>query len=298
MNKLPQGMSQLDYLWTNFGGYKISTGMQTPPDPNSIVTESILTDSIKNVTGGSINKLKLIDLGGDKIELAGLSSDGSLVSMVELDKENHLIKAEIINFTQEEIDNNICSELDIPLLVLTLLNGDKCYTNLDQFKYIGGESSSIKTTVLGKKISAHLKIDNSIDIPTVDVKITDQGLKVDLILKDQTDNQVKLVRTSDGLNTDFKWDDGNNILFQILTYDQYHSLSNVTPGKIYFITDEMCIYLNGVRYGDNLSLVNTDTIEVINNGNSLKLEVKLDPEEFNLLSKSSAGLSAKLFWEE
>ena len=89
-----------------------------------------------------------------------------------------------------------------------------------------------------------------------------------------------------------------DILFQILTYDQYHSLSNVTPGKIYFITDEMCIYLNGVRYGDNLSLVNTDTIEVINNGNSLKLEVKLDPEEFNLLSKSSAGLSAKLFWEE
>ena len=108
MNKLPQGMSQLDYLWTNFGGYKISTGMQTPPDPNSIVTESILTDSIKNVTGGSINKLKLIDLGGDKIELAGLSSDGSLVSMVELDKENHLIKAEIVNSTQEEIDNNIC----------------------------------------------------------------------------------------------------------------------------------------------------------------------------------------------
>ena len=42
----------------------------------------------------------------------------------------------------------------------------------------------------------------------------------------------------------------------------------------------------------------TDTIEVINNGNSLKLEVKIDPEEFNLLSKSSAGLSAKLFWEE
>ena len=110
MNKLPQGMSQLDYLWTNFGGYKISTGMQTPPDPNSIVTESILTDSIKNVTGGSINKLKLIDLGGDKIELAGLSSDGSLVSMVELDKENHLIKAEIVNSTQEEIDNNIKSD--------------------------------------------------------------------------------------------------------------------------------------------------------------------------------------------
>lgn len=297
MTKLPRGMSQLDYLWTNFGNYKVSEGIQSPPDPNSLITEKTLVDAIKSETGSYITNLKLLD-AGDKLKLVGLSDSGEELTFVELDKENYLINAEVIRSTQEEIDNTICNELDIPLLVLTLKNGNKYYVNLDQFNYIGGETNSIKTTVLGKKISAHLKIDNSIETPIVNVKITDNGLKVDLTIKDQSDKQLKLVKTDNGLDTSFTWDDGNNILFKCLTYDEYHSMSRHDLGKIYFITDEMCIYLNEVRYGDNLSLVDTDTIEITNIGNSVRLEVKIDPDEYNLLSKSSAGLAAQIYWEE
>lgn len=297
MTKLPRGMSQLDYLWTNFGNYKVSKGIQSPPDPNSLITEKTLVDAIKSETGSYITNLKLLD-AGDKLKLVGLSDSGEELTFVELDKENYLINAEVIRSTQEEIDNTICNELDIPLLVLSLKNGSKYYVNLDQFNYIGGETNSIKTTVLGKKISAHLKIDNSIETPIVDVKITDSGLKVDLTIKDQSDKQLKLVRTDNGLDTSFTWDDGNNILFKCLTYDEYHSMSRHDLGKIYFITDEMCIYLNEVRYGDNLSLVDTDTIEITNIGNSVRLGVKIDPNEYNLLSKSSAGLTAQIYWEE
>ena len=297
MTKLPRGMSQLDYLWTNFGNYKVSEGIQTPPDSNSLITEKTLVDAIKSETGSYITNLKLLD-AGDKLKLVGLSDSGEELTFVELDKENYLINAEVIRSTQEEIDNTICNELDIPLLVLTLKNGNKYYVNLDQFNYIGGETNSVKTTVLGKKISAHLKIDNSIETPIVDVKITDNGLKVDLTIKDQSDKQLKLVKTDNGLDTSFTWDDGNNILFKCLTYDEYHSMSRHDLGKIYFITDEMCIYLNEVRYGDNLSLVDTDTIEITNIGNSVRLGVKIDPDEYNLLSKSSAGLAAQIYWEE
>ena len=137
-----------------------------------------------------------------------------------------------------------------------------------------------------------------IETPIVDVKITDNGLKVDLTIKDQSDKQLKLVKTDNGLDTSFTWDDGNNILFKCLTYDEYHSMPRHDLGKIYFITDEMCIYLNEVRYGDNLSLVDTDTIEITNIGNSVRLGVKIDPDEYNLLSKSSAGLAAQIYWEE
>ena len=297
MNKLPRGMSQLDYRWTNFGNYKVSKGIQTPPDSNSLITEKTLVDAIKSETGSYITNLKLLD-AGDKLKLVGLSDSGEELTFVELDKENYLINAEVIRSTQEEIDNTICNELDIPLLVLTLKNGNKYYVNLDQFNYIGGETNSIKTTVLGKKISAHLKIDNSIETPIVDVKITDSGLKVDLTIKDQSDKQLKLVRTDNGLDTSFTWDDGNNILFKCLTYNEYHSMSRHDLGKIYFITDEMCIYLNEVRYGDNLSLVDTDTIEITNIGNSVRLGVKINPDKDNLLSKSSAGLVAQIYWEE
>ena len=293
MTRLPRGMSQLDYLWTNFGNYKVSEGIQTPPDPNSLITEKTLVDAIKSETGSYITNLKLLD-SGDTLKLVGLSDSGEELTFVELDKENYLINAEVIRSTQEEIDNTICNELDIPLLVLTLKNGNKYYVNLDQFNYIGGETNSIKTTVLGKKISAHLKIDNSIETPIVDVKITDSGLKDDLTIKDQSDKQLKLVKTDNGLDTSFTWDDGNNILFKCLTYDEYHSMSRHDLGKIYFITDEMCIYLNEVRYGDNLSLVDTDTIEITNIGNSVRLGVKIDPDEYNLLSKSSAGLAATI----
>ena len=297
MTKLPRGMSQLDYLWTNFGNYKVSEGIQSPPDPNSLITEKTLLNTIKEETGNFITNLKLLD-SGDNLKLVGLSDSGEELTFVELDKENYLINAEIIRSTQEEIDNTICNELDIPLLVLTLKNGNKYYVNLDQFNYIGGETNSIKTTVLGKKISAHLKIDNTIDTPVVDVKITDNGLKVDLTIKGQSDKQLKLVKTDNGLDTSFTWDDGNNILFKCLTYDEYHSMSRHELGKIYFITDEMCIYLNEVRYGDNLSLVDTDTIEITNIGNSVRLGVRIDPDKFNLLSKSSAGLAAQIYWEE
>ena len=51
MTKLPRGMSQLDYLWTNFGNYKVSEGIQSPPDPNSLITEKTLVDAIKSETG-------------------------------------------------------------------------------------------------------------------------------------------------------------------------------------------------------------------------------------------------------
>ena len=215
MTKLPRGMSQLDYLWTNFGNYKVSEGIQSPPDPNSLITEKTLVDAIKSETGSYITNLKLLD-AGDTLKLVGLSDSGEELTFVELDKENYLINADVIRSTQEEIDNTICNELDIPLLVLTLKNGNKYYVNLDQFNYIGGETNSIKTTVLGKKISAHLKIDNSIETPIVDVKITDNGLKVDLTIKDQSDKQLKLVKTDNGLDTSFTWDDGNNILFKCL----------------------------------------------------------------------------------
>ena len=106
------------------------------------------------------------------------------------------------------------------------------------------------------------------------------------------------IRTTKGLDTTYTWDDGNNILFKCLTYDEYHGMPRHDLGKIYFITDEMCIYLNEVRYGDNLSLVDTDTIEITNIGNSVRLGVKIDPDEYNLLSKSSAGLAAQIYWEE
>lgn len=291
-------MSQLDYLWTNFGGIKISSGINNPPDPNSLVTEEVIDEYIKDVTNGTISKLKIIEKDENTLQLIGENGSGGIVSVVDLDKEDCLSGAVIEPSTQEYIDNEICTELDIPHLVLTMKSGKKFYVNLKQFVYIGSETNSIKTVVSGTKIAAHLKIDESVEKPVIDVKITKNGLKIDAILN-ENDKQLKLVRTSEGLDTSYTWDDGNNILFQCLTYNQYQLLDPITPGKVYFVTDEECIYLNGVRYGDNVSVMETDTIKFINHGNVFSPEVKIDDsDEFNLIKKSNKGLYAKLYWDE
>ena len=44
--KRPQGMSQLDYLWLNFGGRRIENKASTTPQEDVLLTEKALTELI------------------------------------------------------------------------------------------------------------------------------------------------------------------------------------------------------------------------------------------------------------
>ena len=145
-NNRPNGMSQLDYLWTYFGQYQVSQGVEGNLDPTKIVTETVLKEYLDKYTQGYIEDMKLVPKGQDKLELLGIANNGETISIVEFDKENSLINVQLIMSTQVEIDNNICSELDTPLLVFTMKDGKKYYVSLTQFVYYGGETSSIKTS--------------------------------------------------------------------------------------------------------------------------------------------------------
>lgn len=282
-------MSQLDYLWTHFGNYEIATN----PDDNAdaLITQKTLQEYLKNY----IADLALIPKEGsvDKLQLVAYAADKSIINSVEIDKEDYLVQIDSMLSTQVEIDNNICNELDVPLLVFTMKNGKKLYLNVSQFNCTGVETSSIKTQVVNNRIAAHLKIDRSLEVPVVDVDITDGGLRVDLSINPDKDKQLKLVKTKNGLDTTYTWENGDNILFDIVSFDQYKLLRNPIKGKIYFIPDENCIYLNGVKY-DGKSTNTGETIENTDKG----LEVRIDPDEDNLLTKTNAGLSAKLYWDE
>lgn len=294
--KLPANMSQLDYLWTYFGNYKVITKPNEYQGENSIVSEEALKEYLKEYTNGGISELKLLPKIGseDKLELIAYAADGSTVSVIDLDKEEYLTDVQLILSTQVEIDDNVCKKLDIPLLVFTMKSGKKYYVDVEQFTYTGVETQSIKTTIVNNRIAAHLKIDKSLEIPVVDVDITDDGLKVDLSINPDKNKQLKLVKTKNGLDTTYTWENGDNILFDILSYYEYSLLDNPVPGKIYFIPEFNCIYLNGVKYGDTLSFEAGKTIELVDGA----LEVKVDPDEDNLLFKTNAGLAAKLYWDE
>lgn len=281
--KLPANMSQLDYLWTNFGNFEVGA--------DGIISAPILQEYLKEYTKGGIVDIKLLPKSENTLELVLYGQDGGIINTIEVSKEDHLEKVESILSTYEEIENKVCTELNIPLIVFTMKSGKKHY--IQQTNYTGVETNSIITSVANNKIAAQLKIDRSLEVPVVNVDITESGLKIDLNINPDKDKQLRLVKTKNGLDTTYTWDSGDNILFDIVSFAQYSLLKNPVKGKIYFIPDENCIYLNGVKY-DGKSTNTGETIENTDKG----LEVRIDPDEDNLLEKTNAGLSAKLYWDE
>ena len=295
--KLPAGMSQLDYLWTYFGGKKVTSNVDTG-NPNEIVSNEALKAYLQAHAGenGGVTTFDLKDNGTGTLVLRGIDQNGAQLTVAEWDKADNLISVEGYDSTQYEIDRDIVDEAGIPLLVFTLKSGKKFYINLNQFKYSGIETNTIKTIVTNNKIEAHLKIDDSVQTPVLDIRKTDQGLRMDLKIASSNESQLRLVRTTEGLDTKMTWDNGNDVRFDIMPYERY-SVITPDPGKVYFIPDANCIYLDGKRYGNNLALQTTDTIEVSREGNIYSLDVKVDPDEDNLMFKTEAGLAAKLYWE-
>ena len=292
-NKLPQGMSQLDYLWTHFGFYEPSKDNTIGNSPNVLVTESALNQYVFERSGDYISELKLREVDDNKIELVGVSSKGAELSIVQLEKEDYLVDISIKSSTQDDC----CKCCNEPLLVFTMLSGKQHIVNLKSLSYQGKETDSIIVTTKNGEIKADLKLDKSLEKPCINFDVTDDGLRVSLKVS-CNERQLKLVRTEKGLDVINKWSDGSDIAFEFMNYSDYKILSNdnqIKSGTIYFLLDTRTIYLNGIKFGSgDVTLVDSDTTYI--EGSSVN--VKISKDEFNLLKIESDGLSTKLYWEE
>lgn len=91
----PQGMSQLDYLWLNFGGRQVANEVSTEPSENTLLSEKAITALIKSleVSGGGITSL-MYDKDPDNpgmMRLTGQAIDGSLITVVRIPEEVHVV---------------------------------------------------------------------------------------------------------------------------------------------------------------------------------------------------------------
>lgn len=294
MSKLPKGMSQLDYLWTTFGGLKVSEEITGSAD--SLVTEKSLLDYLTEFSNNAINELETREVD-DKIELVAKGANGSEVSVVKFDKEDYLVHTQIRPSTQADLDNDVSAEAGEPLLVFTMLSGKQMFVNLAQFAYIGINTNSINTTVVNGTIESHLKLDKSVSNPVVDFQVTKQGLRIDLTINEE-DKQLKLVRGENGLDV-VRTINGDELNIEVTTLDEYKLITFV-PGTMYFISDGQCMYLNGIRYGgtSTLDYVDSDTIQTEQSEAGMALNVKVASDDFNLTSVTENGLYTALYWEE
>lgn len=106
-NNRPQGMSQLDYLWLNFGGYQIGTSPSSIPQQNVVLNELAVTSLIKKATNGGILSLEYKDHPTDDtlVQLIGKGIDGQIVTFVDMPREVQVQSFVGRTVSQVDIDN-------------------------------------------------------------------------------------------------------------------------------------------------------------------------------------------------
>lgn len=275
-NNRPQNMSQLDYLWVNFGSYSVSDSMDTS---GAIPTVEAVKDYVEKSEVGIV-KLDTETLDSvNKIRVFGIDKNGNEITSILLDKNTKIISFVRHSITQEDIDNGYGTELGEQWLVLETSDGDKFWVSINDLILIGQETNTIKTQVIDSKIASQLKIDNPIVDKSVELQATDNGLRANLIINDQSTSKVLLIKGDNGVETKFTWEGTDSpVGFKFMTFAEYQLL---TPeeGVIYFLTDQPSIWFNGIKFSSVGSYVTWDNMKKALE--SLKQEVQTQVDDIN-----------------
>ena len=275
----PHGMSQLDYLWVNFGGYKISNEASSIPQEDVILTEQALTDLIQKSTSGGITALTFREhpTKTDTMELIGTSINGSVLTVVEMPKEVHVQSFSHRTVTQTDIDNGAPYPINSEVLSIVLTNGTEYLVSLEELNLVirGGDTDTISTNVTNGVVNSHLKIDagnNSISV--VEIKSNSNGIYSNLKIS-QKSTGLELTKEEDGLSGSIPLGTtGYSIKFDQMTLSQYQALEAKDPSTLYFITDKPYIYLGGTRYGVDMNPGEVPIVSLVYDADHMLLSYK------------------------
>lgn len=237
----PQGMSQLDYLWTHFGGYEIKDSSDS-----ILLTEEAISNLIRESSNRAITKLTYSDN-----TIKGYTDSG-IVSTIKLPQEIHVSQFTSRTVTQEDINNGCQFEKGSTVLSLVLNDGTEFLVNLEKYNISlsGSSTSTIDTVITDNIISADLRINESLNnISVVEVKKNVNGVYANL--KTENTQSVKLDQTNGTLKASVLLKGTNyELSFERVTLDTYLAIQDKNPSTIYFITDYPYIYLGGIKYGN------------------------------------------------
>lgn len=275
----PHGMSQLDYLWVNFGGYKVSNEASSIPQEDVILTEQTLTDLIQKSTSGGITALTFREhpTKTDTMELIGTSINGSVLTVVEMPKEVHVQSFSHRTVTQTDIDNGAPYPINSEVLSIVLTNGTEYLVSLEELNLVirGGDTDTISTNVTNGVVNSHLKIDagnNSISV--VEIKSNSNGIYSNLKIS-QKSTGLELTKEEDGLSGSIPLGTtGYSIKFDQMTLSQYQALETKDPSTLYFITDKPYIYLGGTRYGVDMNPGEVPIVSLVYDADHMLLSYK------------------------
>ena len=294
--KRPQGMSQLDYLWLNFGGRRIENEASTTPQEDVLLTEKALTELIQKSTKGGITSLLFDDdpLDSTMTRLTGQTLDGSIITVVKMPKEVHVVSFVGRKATQADVDNGFKFPVGSKVLAITLSNGEELLVSLDELNLVisGGETDTIINEVGSTGVvSSNLKLDKGNNtLSVVKLKTSNTGLYATLDLS-QKNSGVVLSKEQDGLFAQIPLGTtGYNIKFQNLTLAEYLNIPIKDPGTLYFISDVPYIFLGSRRYGVNMEPGDAPIVSLVYDPETMTLAYKRsDESDIRLISLGPAS---------
>lgn len=303
LNQKPQGMSQLDYLWLNFGGYQIGSSPSSTPQQNTILNELAVTSLIKNATDGGIISLQYNDHPSDSnlMQLVGKSVDGRDITFVNMPKEVHVQSFVGRTVSQVDIDNGCPYSFGTKVLSIVLTNGKEFLVSLNSLGLVlqGAETKTSVSEIVNGKVYNHVKIDKT-SLSVIELKESTYGLSAHLnISPDETG--VKLTNNLGGLKAQIPLGkSGNYIKFDRLSLNSYMALANKDDFTVYFITDKPYIFVGSQKFGvdiqDNaITLLAYDRERaVLTYGTSEKTETI----NLGLASETETGMLSKIDYVE
>ena len=234
-------MSQLDYLWLNFGD---KTVKPSTTEGDSILTESATIKLINKYTDKNISDLIYEKDPDNKgmVRIVGKNQKGAAVSVVRMPEEIHITNIESRKVAQEDIDKGFNSPIGSEALVFTMNDNSQLLVSL---KYTqGGETNSITNNVVDGVIKSHLKINYSKG--SILFNETEQGIYADPKIS-KTDSGVSIEKVDDGIIAKIPLkSSGRNLKIDSVTYSEY--LLKKDPETLYFVTDKNRIIFNNQIY--------------------------------------------------
>lgn len=234
-------MSQLDYLWLNFGDKTVKS---STTEGDSILTESATIKLINKYTDKNISDLIYEKDPDNKgmVRIVGKNQKGAAVSVVRMPEEIHITNIESRKVAQEDIDKGFNSPIGSEALVFTMNDNSQLLVSL---KYTqGGETNSITNNVVDGVIKSHLKINYSKG--SILFNETEQGIYADPKIS-KTDSGVSIEKVDDGIIAKIPLkSSGRDLKIDSVTYSEY--LLKKDPETLYFVTDKNRIIFNNQIY--------------------------------------------------
>lgn len=238
------GQSQLDYLWTNYGGYSVSSVLEE----NSIPTTELLQKLVDNLKQESLNSIKVV---GDR--LVGTNSDGEILFTIDIDDITTTGKS-LTNFgkryiTNVDVENGCEFPEESPVYFIRFSDNTELIAPIDQ--YCGIETNSVVVTIDSNQIYANVKINNQDSIVTLNE--TALGLQADLKVSSDEDS-IQLTKELEGLKAKILLDNAGRVLkFKLMSLDEYQNLPIKDTTTVYFLRNKKYFYFGEYLIGEGAS---------------------------------------------